>query len=67
MIRIISLTPDDAGTRKIFIGWSNRLASGGQFEHDPLISPAAGEGGRTYTFYEAGQRGNTNIAVARTG
>ena len=117
-----------AGTRKIFIGWSNRLTSGWQFKPQPLISPAAGEGGqlsgahywsrnggghvayhsgsgsihvadvgtsfdrenhlgvlytepqatraaapsfaeeggRLYMFYEAGQRGNTNIAVART-
>ncbi len=117
-----------AGTRKIFIGWSNQLASGWQFKQDPLISPAAGEGGqlsgahywsrnggghvvyhsgagtihvadvgtsfdrenhlgvlysepvatraaapsfaeeggRLYMFYEAGQRANTNIAIART-
>ncbi|MFJ3406001.1 hypothetical protein [Promicromonospora sp. NPDC090134] len=117
-----------AGTRKIFIGWSNQLTSGWQFKPEALISPAAGEGGqlsgahywsrnggghvvyhggsgsihvadvgtgfdrenhlgvlytepvatraaapsfaeeggRLYMFYEAGQRGNTNIAVART-
>ena len=118
---------NQAGTRKIFIGWSTRLASGWQFKHAPLISPAAGEGGqlsgahywsrnggghvvyhsgagtihvadvgtsfdrenhlgvlytepvasraaapafaedggRLYMYYEAGQRGNTNIAIAR--
>lgn len=117
-----------AGTRKIFIGWSDRLASGWQFKHQPLISPRSGEGGqlsgahywsrnggghvvyhsgsgtihvadvgtsfdrenhlgvlytepvatraaapsfaeeggRLYMFYEAGARGSTNIAIART-
>jgi hypothetical protein len=120
---------NQAGTRKIFIGWSHQLASGWQFKPEPLISPAAGEGGqlsgahywsrnggghvvyhggsgaihvahvgtsfdredhlgvlytepvatraaapsfaeeggRLHMFYEAGQRGNTNIAVARAG
>ncbi|GGM29046.1 hypothetical protein ACFQBY_03175 [Promicromonospora citrea] len=125
---IMLLMGNQAGTRKIFIGWSSRLGSGWQVKPQPLITPAAGEGGqlsgahywarsggghvvyhsgsgsihvadvgtsfdrenhlgvlytdpvatrsaapsfaeedgRLYMFYEAGARGNTNIAVART-
>ncbi|GAB4000699.1 hypothetical protein GCM10029992_33460 [Glycomyces albus] len=33
-------------TRKIFIGWSHDLASGWKFKREPLITPAAGEGGQ---------------------
>jgi len=126
-VNIMLFMGNQAGTRKIFIGWSNELASGWQFKQQPLISPAAGEGGqvsgahywsqnggghvvfhggdgsirvanvgtsfdreehlgvlytepvatraaapsfaeengRMYMFYEAGQRSNTNIAIAR--
>ncbi|GAB4085209.1 twin-arginine translocation signal domain-containing protein [Myceligenerans cantabricum] len=128
-VHIMLFMGNQSGTRKIFIGWSHSLASGWQFKPDPLISPAAGEGGQLsgahywsrnggghvvyhsgagtmhvadvgtsfdrenhlgvlytepvatraaapsfaeedghlYMFYEAGQRGNTNIAIARAG
>ncbi|MBL0888320.1 hypothetical protein HGK34_18865 [Myceligenerans sp. I2] len=126
-IHIMLFMGNQAGTRKIFIGWSHSLTSGWQAKPQPLISPAAGEGGqlsgahywsrnggghvvyhsgsgaihvadvgtsfdrenhlgvlytepvatraaapsfaeengRLHMFYEAGQRGNTNIAIAR--
>ncbi|MBO0609108.1 hypothetical protein [Myceligenerans salitolerans] len=126
-VYIMLFMGNQAGTRKIFIGWSHSLASGWRFKPEPLISPAAGEGGqlsgahywsrngggyvvyhsgagtmhvadvgtsfdrenhlgvlytepvatraaapsfaeedgRLYMFYEAGRRGDTNIAIAR--
>lgn len=126
-VHIMLFMGNQAGTRKIFIGWSHSLASGWRFKPQPLISPAAGEGGqlsgahywsrnggghvvyhagdgrirvahvgtgfdreehlgvlytepqatraaapsfaeeggRLHMFYEAGRRGNTNIAIAR--
>jgi hypothetical protein len=45
-VHIMLFMGNQAGTRKIFIGWSNQLASGWQFKQQPLLSPVAGEGGQ---------------------
>ncbi|MCC3765845.1 hypothetical protein K3N28_22555 [Glycomyces sp. TRM65418] len=75
-VHVMLFMGNQAGTRKIFIGWSHRLASGWQFKPQPLISPAAGEngqlsgahywsqGGGGHVVYHAG---DGNIRVARVG
>jgi hypothetical protein len=45
-IYIMLFMGNQGGTRKIFIGWSHSLASGWKVKPEPLISPAAGEGGQ---------------------
>ncbi|GAB3225222.1 twin-arginine translocation signal domain-containing protein [Glycomyces halotolerans] len=45
-IHVMLFMGNQAGTRKIFIGWSHRLSSGWRFKPDPLISPRSGEGGQ---------------------
>jgi hypothetical protein len=63
-------------TRKIFIGWSQSLASGWKFKPQPLLSPAAGEGGQLsgahYWSQNGGGKvvyhgGDGNIRVAEVG
>lgn len=44
--RIMLLMGAQSGTRKIFIGWSDKLTSGWKVKPQPLITPAAGEGGQ---------------------
>jgi hypothetical protein len=75
-VYIMLFMGNQAGTRKIFIGWSHSLASGWKFKPEPLISPAAGEGGQLsgahywsrngggHVVYHAG---DGNIRVARVG
>jgi len=41
---IMLLMGNQAGSRKIFIGWSHSLTSGWKVKPQPLISPRAGEG-----------------------
>ncbi|GAB3652737.1 hypothetical protein [Glycomyces tarimensis] len=45
-VHVMLFMGNQAGTRKIFIGWSHRLTSGWQFKPKPLIAPRAGEGGQ---------------------
>ncbi|WP_340699090.1 hypothetical protein [Cellulosimicrobium funkei] len=75
-VYVMLLMGNHGGTRKIYVGWSQSLTSGWQVKPEPLITPAAGEGGQVsgahywsrngggHVVYHAG---SGNIHVARVG
>ncbi|THV29519.1 hypothetical protein [Glycomyces paridis] len=60
-VNIMLFMGNQAGTRKIFIGWSHALASGWRFKPQPLISPAAGEGGQLSGAHYWSQNGGGHV------
>ncbi|SDK89016.1 hypothetical protein SAMN05216298_1868 [Glycomyces sambucus] len=60
-VNIMLFMGNQAGTRKIFIGWSHSLTSGWQFKQQPLISPAAGEGGQVSGAHYWSQNGGGHV------
>ncbi|MEU5871069.1 hypothetical protein AB0A73_05840 [Glycomyces sp. NPDC047369] len=60
-VNIMLFMGNQAGTRKIFIGWSHSLTSGWQFKQQPLISPGAGEEGQISGAHYWGRNGGGHV------